>query len=94
MTERSRSNYPSDLNEVVQATVQGCVSLLLLEEGRLIPGRLHPDSGRVANAASHHGGRRARRDLGELVERMGCAVHALAAPQMPTNSGLSATYRH
>ena len=58
-------------------------------------GRLQADSGRVAHADLQDPTvDDVLDDLGELVERMGGVVHALSASQMPTTSGLAATFRH
>lgn len=95
MAARAKGLGSDELNVVAQAAVQGRVSVLLLEDGRLIPGRLQPDSGRVAHADLQNPTvDDMLDDLGELVERMGGEVHALPALQMPTTSGLAATFRH
>lgn len=92
---RAKGLGSDELNDVAQAAAQGRVSALLLEEGCLIPGRLHADSGRVAHADLQDPTvDDVLDDLGELVERMGGVVHALSASQMPTTSGVAATYRH
>jgi hypothetical protein len=95
LAARAKGLGSDDLNEVAQAAVQGRVSELLLEEGCLIPGRLHADSGRVEHAQLQDPTvDDVLDDLGELVERMGGVVHALSASQMPTTSGVAATFRH
>jgi len=95
LAARAKGLGNDELNEVAQAAAQGRVAVLLLEEGCLIPGRLHADSGRVAHAQLQDPTvDDVLDDLGERVERMGGVVHALSATQMPTTSGLAATFRH
>ena len=95
LAARAKGLGSDDLNEVAQAAAQGRVAVLLLEEGCLIPGRLHADSGRVEHAQLQDPTvDDMLDDLGELVERMGGVVHALSASQMPTTSGVAATFRH
>lgn len=95
LAARAKGLGSDDLNDVAQAATQGRVSALLLEEGCLIPGRLHADSGRVAHADLQDPTvDDVLDDLGERVERMGGVVHALPASQMPTTSGVAAAFRH
>lgn len=95
LAARAKGLGSDELNDVAQAAAQGRVSVLLLEEGCLIPGRLHADSGQVAHADLQDPTvDDVLDDLGALVERMGGVVHTLPASQMPTTSGVAATFRH
>lgn len=95
LAARAKGLGSDDLNEVAQAAVQGRVSVLLLEEGCLIPGRLHADSGRVAHADLQAPTvDDVLDDLGDCVQRMGGEVYAMSSSQMPTTSGLAAIFRH
>lgn len=95
LAARAKGLGSDDLDEVAQAAVQGRVSVLLLEDGCLIPGRLHADGGRVEHAQLQDPTvDDVLDDLGDCVERMGGVVHALSASQMPTTSGVAATFRH
>lgn len=83
-----------DLVEIVMAAMAGRVRVLLVENDRIIPGRIDRDTGAV------HRGELADAhtddlldDLAELTLRMAGEVIIVPAARMPTTTGAAAVYR-
>ncbi len=92
---RSKGHGNDDLKQVAQSATAGRVATLLIEADRQIPGRLDSVTGRVEVAdLSHPQVADLLDDLGELVEKMGGRVLVMPANQMPSQTGLAATYRY
>jgi len=92
---RSKGHGNDDLTQVAQAAAQGRVATLLIEADRHIPGRLDGGTGQVEVAdLSDPQDDELCEDLGELVEKMGGRVLVMPADQMPSQTGLAATYRY
>jgi len=84
-----------DAPQVAQAARSGRVATLLVEDDRLIGGRIDGATGQVELAApAGSQSDDVLDDLGELVAKMGGRVLALPAARMPTRTGLAATYRY
>lgn len=84
-----------ELAQVAQAAAAGRVATLLIEADRQIAGRLDGATGRVELAdLSHPQVDDLLDDLGELAGKMGGQVLAIPSEQMPTKTGLAATYRY
>lgn len=84
-----------DLVQVAQAAAAGRVATLLIDADRQIAGRLDAATGRVESAdLSHPQVDDLLDDLGELVEKMGGRVVVMPTAQMPSQTGLAATYRY
>ncbi len=84
-----------DLGEVAAAALAGRVATLLIEAGRVVPGRIDTATGAVvlddlANPAVDD----VLDDLGELVARMGGEVIMIPGPEMPTTTGIAAINRY
>jgi len=95
--EQSRASGlgSADLGQVAHAAASGRVACLLIEAERQIPGRLDGTTGEVRFAAlddPHVDD--LLDDLGELVAARGGDVLVMPAEQMPTTTGLAATYRY
>lgn len=85
----------ADLAQVAQAAATGKVATLLIEANREIPGELDNTTGRIVRAEmSDPKVDDLLDDLGELVAKRGGNVLVLPTTQMPTQSGLAATYRY
>ena len=92
---KSKGLGSDDLAQVSQAAAAGRVATLLIESDRQIAGRLDGATGRVElTELSHPQVDDLLDDLGELVEKMGGGVLVIPAEQMPTRTGLAATYRY
>jgi hypothetical protein len=84
-----------DIGQVAEAAASGRVARILLESGRLIPGRLDEATGVIETAAPDDPDvDDLLDDLGQLVEKMGGEVWVMPARFMPGTLGLAATYRH
>ena len=84
-----------DLSQVAHAAVSGRVATLLIEAERQVAGRIDGLTGRIDHAEL--GNPRVDDvldDLGTLVEKMGGKVHVLLAEQMPSRTGVAASFRH
>ena len=83
-----------DLAEAARSVVAGRIATLLVEDGLSLPGHIDRTSGDLdrgsPNAAT---GEDALDDLAELALRMGAEVLVLPREQMPSGTGLAATYR-
>ncbi len=92
---RSKGHGNDDLAPVAQAAAEGRVATLLIETDRQIAGRLDGATGQVevADLSNPHVDDLLD-DLGELVEKMGGQVLVMPADQMPSQTGLAATYRY
>ncbi len=92
---RSKGVGSDDLAQVAEATTSGRVATLLIEADRQIAGRLDGTTGRIelADLSDPHVDDLLD-DLGELVANMGGKVVVIPAEQMPTQTGLAATYRY
>ncbi len=101
---RSKGHGNDDLAQVAQvaqvaqaaqAAAEGRVATLLIEADRQIAGRLDGATGQVEVAdLSDPQVDDLFDDLGELVEKMGGRVLVRPADQMPSQTGLAATYRY
>ena len=92
---RSKEHGSDDLSLVAQAAVEGRVATLLIEADRQIAGQLNCETGQVEVAdLSNPQVDDLLDDLGELVEKMGGKVLVMPADQMPSQTGLAATYRY
>ena len=81
--------------QVAQAAAEGRDATLLIEADRQIAGRLDGATGQVEVAdLSDPQVDDLFDDLGELVEKMGGRVLVRPADQMPSQTGLAATYRY
>jgi len=92
---RSKGHGSDDLSLVAQAAVEGRVATLLIESDRQIAGQLNCETGQVEVAdLSNPQVDDMLDDLGELIEKMGGKVLVMPADQMPSQTGLAATYRY
>ncbi len=92
---RSNGSGSDDLAKVAQAAASGRVATLLIEADRQIAGHLDDATGQVAvTDLSDPRVDDLLDDVGELVVKMGGAVLVIPTDQMPTRTGLAATYRY
>ena len=92
---KSKGLGSDELAQVAQAAAAGRVSTLLIEADRQIAGRLNGSTGQVEVAdLSHPQVDDLLDDLCDLVGKMGGRVMVMPAEQMPTRTGLAATYRY
>jgi hypothetical protein len=92
---KSKGLGMDDLAQVAEAAVAGRVATLLIEADRQIAGRLDSSTGRIElDDLSHPQVDDLLDDLGELVWKMGGRILVIPAEQMPTQTGLAATYRY
>ena len=91
---QSRQLGSDDLTQVAQAALSGRVGVLLVEANRMIPGRLESASVPTESGQlTHPGIDDMLDDLAEAVLRTKSTVIVVPAEQMPTDTGLAATYR-
>lgn len=95
MVAQSRNLGSDELAKVAKATVEGRVGTVLLEENRILRGRIDSGTGKIeagndANPAVDD----MLDDLGELVEKNGGQVFLIPADHMPTTTGVAAIYRY
>lgn len=84
-----------DLGEVAACALAGRVATLLIEAGRVVPGRIDTATGDVVlDDLAHPSVDDVLDDLGELVARMGGEVIMVPGPEMPTTTGIAAINRH
>lgn len=92
---RSRDAGSGDLEKVAHSAALGRVATLLIEADREIAGTLDETTGKVSFAPlSDPRVDDLLDDLGELVVRKGGGLLVIPAGQMPTTTGLAATYRY
>ena len=92
---KSKSLGVDDLAQVADAAVAGRVATLLIEADRQIAGRINTTSGQIQfDDLGQPGVDDLLDDLGELVFKKGGRVVVVPAEQMPTQTGLAATYRY
>lgn len=91
---KSRQLGSDHLSQVAAAATAGRVGTLLVEANRQIPGRIQPGTGEVRlGELADPGTDDALDDLAEMTLRMKGQVIVVPAKQMPTTTGLAATYR-
>ena len=84
-----------DLGKVLKGAVSGRVSMLMIASDREIAGRIVGDAGSYELADTNKsGGNDLLDDLGELVDKMGGKVLVMPADQVPSKTGLAATFRY
>jgi hypothetical protein len=82
------------LQEIAEAAVAGRITILLIEAGREIGGRLDAATGKLQlTDLSHPEGDDLLDDLGEIVASKGGRVVVIPSEQMPTKTGAAATCR-
>jgi hypothetical protein len=94
-TAAAHQNGSADLSDVARAAVAGQVGTLLVEADRVIPGFIDRATGaiRPAGPEATQQAEDMLDDLAELVLGKGGTVVVVPADQMPTGSGLAASYR-
>lgn len=92
---RSHKIGSDDLFTVAKATVTGRVNKLLIEADRFIGGQLDVATGHVKFSNLNHPIKDdLLDDLGQQVTRLGGQVRVIPAEQMPSKSGIAATFRY
>lgn len=91
----SKNLGTDNLRAVAKAAAEGKVATLLVEENRLIPGRIVDDLGKIKfDEIENPEVDDLLDDLGELVEKMGGSVMIIPAERMPNKAGVAATFRY
>lgn len=93
---RANGKGSDNIKEVAVAAVEGRVDTLLVEENRIIEGRItNKVTGNVQTKdLTNPKVDDLLDDLGELVTKMGGEVMILPSGKMPTQTGLAAIYRY
>jgi hypothetical protein len=92
---KSKGLGTDDLAQVAEAAVAGRVATLLIEADRQIAGRIDGATGQVQYGdISHPEVDDLLDDVGELVLKKSGRVVVVPTEQMPTRTGLAATYRY
>lgn len=94
--EQARANRlgSADLADVAQALVAGRVATLLVDADRQIPGKIDNESGRIDfDDLDHPAVDDLLDDLAELALKMGGDVVVVPGDQMPSETGVAATFR-
>lgn len=93
-TSSARRNGSADLSDVARAAIEGRVGTLLVEADRVIPGFIDRATGAIRSAGPDSlQAEDMLDDLAEMVLGTGGTVVVVPADQMPTASGLAASYR-
>lgn len=93
-TGRSKRLGSDDLPEIAAAAGAGRIGTLLIEAGRVIPGRIDAPAGGVkTDDLAHPEVDDLLDDLAESVLRFGGQVVVVPAERMPTRTGAAAIYR-
>jgi hypothetical protein len=94
-TAAAHERGTADPSDAAVAAIGGRVDTLLLEAERVLPGRLDPETGAIAEGdLDDPGVGDVLDDLGEEVLRRGGEVVVVPAERMPTDSGVAAIYRY
>jgi hypothetical protein len=93
---RAKEKGSDNLEEVVNATMEGKVDTLLIEAGKILPGRLGDllSGDNKEMDLNHPGVDDILDDLGEEVIRFGGEVLVVPSDNMPTDTGVAAIYRY
>lgn len=92
---RAKGRGDDELVRVAREVVAGRVATLLLEDRRVIPGRVDAQTGRVAfDDLAKPDVDDVLDDIGALAWKQGGQVVVLPAERMPTKSGIAAIYRY
>lgn len=84
-----------DLSDAARAAVAGRIGTLLIEDARVIAGRIDPETGAIEKEALVDPEvDDILDDLAELGLRTGAEVFVVPADQMPTDSGVAAIYKY
>jgi hypothetical protein len=84
----------SGLDDVGQAAAAMRIGVLMVEAGRVVPGRFNPETGEVhPGRLEDPGVGDVIDDLAETVLRTGGEVVVAPAARMPTDTGMAATFR-
>ncbi|MBK7669835.1 MAG: hypothetical protein IPJ24_00410 [bacterium] len=93
-TAVARRNGSADLSDAARAGIEGRVGTLLVEADRVIPGFIDRATGAIRPAGPDSPqAEDMLDDLAEIVLGKGGTVVIVPADQMPTESGLAASYR-
>lgn len=91
---RSKGAGSDNLTEVAEAAVAARISVLLVEEDRLIPGKINQTTGQVEfSELKNPDTDDLLDDLADIVASRAGEVLVIPSDQMPTTTGLAATYR-
>ncbi len=90
----AKNNGHHLISEVAKAAAESRVDTLLLESGRILPGRLNQETGSIEDGDLQHPELDdLLDDLGELVSAKGGKVFVVPKEMMPVTTGLAATFR-
>jgi hypothetical protein len=91
----AKDGATDDVVRAAKAAVDGRVATLLIEAERIVPGRIDPRTGEVAfDELGRRGVDDVLDDLGEQVLRTGGEVVVVPRHDMPSRSGVAATFRY
>ena len=79
---------------ILKDIIAGRVATLLLEEGRVVKGKIAQDYGKINYMATDVAGDDVLDDLGELAIKYGGEVIVMSAEKMPTSTGVAAINRY
>ncbi len=92
---KPRGLAEDDPTKVAKAVMAGRVGKLLVEAGRVLPGRIHPATGDIEfGDLAHPELDDVLDDLAELAIKKGGQVVIVPAERMPTTTGVAAIYRY
>lgn len=85
----------SELKEIGRAAVAGRIGKLLVEENKIIPGKIVDEMGKMKRGDLEHPEvDDLLDDVTTLVMRQGGEVHLLPAENMPADTGVAAIFRY
>ncbi|NLF72228.1 MAG: hypothetical protein GX575_24605 [Candidatus Anammoximicrobium sp.] len=94
-TAAAQHKGSADLSDVARAAVQSRVATLLVEADRVEPGHMDPASGAIQRTdLDHPDVEDLLDDVAEAVLQNGGEVIVVPKDQMPSSSGVAATYRY
>jgi len=90
----SKGEGSDDLEQVAKAAIAGRINVLLVEEDRLIPGKINKTTGHIEFCElSNPEIDDLLDDLADIVSNLGGEVLVISSDQMPATTGLAAIYR-
>jgi release factor family 3 len=91
----AKGGATDDVGRAAKAAAEGRVATLFVDAERIVPGRIDPATGAVAErGAGEPDGDDVLDDLGEQVLRQGGDVLVMPREDMPSSTGVAATFRY
>jgi hypothetical protein len=94
-TSKANATGSDQLDEIAASAASGRIDTILIEENKVIPGKLDSQTGAIDRMDLNHPEvDDVLDDLGEMVIRMGGRIVIIPQEKMPTDNGVAAIYRY